>query len=122
MDDETLLECKRCDGTGEAASERETYSCPDCFGAGHLSVDRAISVGQRRKPRAMTPPPRDRWIVVWTVWEGMDDRPIVVRWEGGSSLYPDGFDPGFWDCVPDSAIRFPDREIAAWAECPARPE
>lgn len=80
----------------------------------------------------MSAPPRDRWVVVWVTerhWAASTAKgvPAIARWETPGPSEPSGFyagglgfgmsDPRGWGWYIGE-----DEDIAAWAECPARPE
>lgn len=53
------IDCPRCEGSGEAASERELFPCPNCFGTGKLTPERAAELKRSeeflRRHLTMTP-------------------------------------------------------------------
>lgn len=61
----------------------------------------------------MSAPPRDRMSIGWRAWDF--DTPFLLQWNEGAAHY-DASSPGmaedYW---------LDEHEIAAWAECPARP-
>lgn len=73
----------------------------------------------------MTRPPRDRWIVVWVgasaYWWPVDT-PILVKWQDEAGFGMRGaFSAEARDPDSDEMLWFDADDIAAWAECPARP-
>lgn len=67
----------------------------------------------------MTPPPRDRWIVVWApYWMDGVERPAIARWDEHVEMFCTGCHDGTFY---QDFVRWPESRIAAWAECPARP-